>query len=355
MKKILTVVGARPQFIKLAPVSKELCKEFEEVVVHTGQHYDTSMSQVFFDDLNIKKPDYNLEVGSAPNSVQIAKIMPKLDKVVTSEKPDAILIYGDTNSTVASAVVASKHGIKLIHIESGMRSNDSIPEEFNRLMSDHLSQIFFCTSETAVKNLNNEGIVNGVHLVGDVMYDAMLENIKLAEEKSKILDKLGLKPKEYILSTVHRAENTDDPDVFKKILLALIESDEKIILPLHPRARKVLESLNIDEEVKNSNLMIIKPVGYLDMLNLEKNAKKIITDSGGVQKEGYFNSIPCITLRTVSEWKEIVDAGYNKLVGTDKKKIIDAIKNFDVEIKDKNIYGNGDSAKKIVEVLQNEL
>lgn len=349
--KILTVVGTRPNFIKLAPLSKELRKNFEEIIVHTGQHYDIEMSKVFFDQLNIQKPDYNLEVGSGSHAKQIGNIVIRLEKILIKENPSLVIVYGDTNSTLGGALCAAKLGISVCHVESGMRSYDKIPEEINRVVVDHISDIFFCTTETAVGNLEIEGITKNVFLVGDLMIDALVNHIKIAEKKSNILKELGLRRNVYMLATIHRAENTEDKLKLKSILKGLLSSKENIILPLHPRTKKHLQAYSLIEKIENSNIRIIKPLPYLDMLILEKNSRKIITDSGGVQKEAYFFKVPCITLRTVTEWKETVENGFNTLVGSDSSKIYKAIKNFKISQKYMQFYGKGDASKKIAAIL----
>ena len=349
--KILSVVGARPQFIKLAVLSHEIRKRFNEVIVHTGQHYDYEMSKIFFEQLDIPNPDYNLEVGSGSHGKQTGEIIIRLEKVIIKEKPDLVLVYGDTNSTLGGALCAAKLGISVCHVESGMRSYDKIPEEINRVVADHISDIFFCVTETAVRNLEIEGIIKNVFLVGDLMIDALVEHLKLAEKKSNILKELGLRKNTYMLATIHRTENTEDRLKLKSIIEGLISSNEKIILPLHPRTKKYLQAYSLIEKIKNSGIRIIKPLPYLDMLILEKNSRKIITDSGGVQKEAYFLKVPCITSRTITEWKETVENGFNILVGSDSSKIHKAIKNFEISQKYIELYGKGDTSKKIADVL----
>src|SRR3989338_964602 len=349
--KITTVVGTRPNFVKVGPLSKELRKYFKEVIVNTDQHYDRELSKVFFKQLKIPEPDYNLNVGSESHAEQTGQIIMRLEKALLKEKPNMVLVFGDTNSTLGGALCASKLRIPVIHIESGMRSYDKIPEEINRIVVDHISDIFFCSNRLAVGNLKKEGINKNVFLVGDLMVDALIQNIKIAEKNSNILEKLTLKKKSYILATIHRAENTDDKRKLISIIDALFASDERIILPLHPRTKKYLERYSLIDRFFNSNITIIKPVDYLDMIVLEKNATKIVTDSGGVQKEAYFFQVPCITLRGVTEWKETVDDVYNKLVGTNTKDIVKSIKNFEIKKKSHHSYGNGDAAKKIVKIL----
>lgn len=350
--KIASIVGARPQFIKAGPVSAELRKQHTEILVHTGQHYDAEMSQIFFEQMHIPKPKYNLGVGSASHSVQTAKILEGLEPVLQKEMPDLVLVYGDTNSTLAGALAAAKLQIRLAHVEAGMRSyNKKMPEEINRIVADHLSDILFCSTVTAVDNLKKENILENVHLVGDVMIDVLKQNLDIAERKSFIMKKLGLKEKGYLLATVHRQENTDNIKNLTAIFEAFIESNEYIVLPLHPRTEKALIAAQLLDKVRGRNIDIIRPVGYLDMLLLEKNAKKIITDSGGVQKEAYFFKVPCITLRKETEWVETVDDGWNTLV-TDKKRIIAAIKTFSPEGKQREFYGKGDAAKRIAEAIR---
>ncbi len=348
--KILSVVGARPQFIKAAPLSKELRKNFEEVLVHTGQHYDYGMSPIFFKELDIPNPDYNLGIGSGKQGEQTGKMVIELEKVLLKEKPNLVLVYGDTNSTLAGSLAASKLNIKIGHIEAGLRSyNREMPEEINRLISDHLSDLLFCPTETAVKNLKREGIKKGVFNVGDVMYDSLLVNKKVANQKSHILKNLNLKPKTYNYATVHRAENTDKRDNLKKIFKAFDKSRELIIFPVHPRARKMINEFKLDTPV---NVKMIDPVGYLDNLVLMEGAKKILTDSGGVQKEAYLLKIPCITLRSETEWTETVDDGWNILVGTNTEEITASIKNFSPKGDQHSYFGEGHASVNIVERIQ---
>jgi len=352
--KIVTIIGARPQFIKMAPVSKELRKHFNEVIIHTGQHYDYEMSKIFFEQLNIPKPDYYLGVGSGPHGYQTGEMIKRIEKVLIKEKPNLVLVYGDTNSTLAGALAAVKLHIKVAHVEAGLRSFDKkMPEEINRVIADHISDLLFCPTKTAVKNLRNEGIKNGVYLTGDVMFDALLTNIKIAEQKSKILEKLGLKLKNYYLATVHRAENTDNRKNLENIINAFIESEELIVFPAHPRTIKFLKIYKLLNKIENAdNIFLIKPVSYLDMLMLEKNAKKIITDSGGVQKEAYFLKVPCITLRNRTEWIETVEDGWNILVGANRERIIKAIKEFEPQGKTYFYrFGNGKASKKISKII----
>ena len=356
--KILTIIGARPQFIKAATVSRILCShkydEIDEVIVHTGQHYDYNMSQSFFDELEMPVPKYNLEVGSTTHGQQTGAIMSSLENIVDKEDPDWMLVYGDTNSTLAGALAATKLNIPVAHVESGLRSfNRNMPEETNRILTDHIAELLFTPTEIAVRNLKNEGInERKINRVGDVMYDAALYFGKIAENKSKILEKLNLESKQYILTTVHRQENTDDPIRLKNIFSAFSEAPMPVVIPLHPRTKKKLAENNIS---LNGQIKTIDPLGYLDMVELEKNAHIIATDSGGVQKEAFFYGVPCITLREETEWIELVKSGANILVGSDKEKIMNSmVKNFN-KFSTKKLYGEGTSAnliiKKIIKVF----
>lgn len=357
--KIVTIVGARPQFIKAAPVSRAIEKhnrrdpeaQITEIIVHTGQHYDDAMSAVFFRDLDLPKPHANLNVGSGPHGWQTAQMLMHIEKVLMEQMPDMVLVYGDTNSTLAGALAAVKLHIPVAHVEAGLRSfNKDMPEEHNRVVSDHLSDLLFCPTQTAVKNLEHEGITKGVHCVGDVMCDSVLFNINLAEKRSHILKQYNLDPKSYALATVHRAENTDEPERLKSILHALEEITSNglpVILPLHPRTRNKISDFNLSQD----SLQLIDPVSYLDMLVLEKQAKVILTDSGGVQKEAYWFKVPCITLRNETEWVETVEAGCNVVVGSDREKIVEAVKFFKTDKPRPEFYGDGRSAEKIVDVL----
>jgi UDP-GlcNAc3NAcA epimerase len=363
--KIITIVGARPQFIKAAAVSRAIAKYNEsagkclidEKIVHTGQHYDGNMSKVFFDQLQIPKPAVNLGVGSGPHGRQTGLMLERIEAVLLEQKPDWVLVYGDTNSTLAGALAAAKLHIPVGHIEAGLRSfNRRMPEEINRIVADELSALLFCPTDAAVKNLAAEGIIEGIHQVGDVMYDSVLFNAELAEKSSNIVHQLGLKEKSYYLATIHRAENTDEPKMLKGILAAFERIDKPIVLPLHPRTKK---TLGVGLEKIASGIKIIEPVSYLDMLMLEKNARLILTDSGGVQKEAYWFNVPCITLRNETEWVELADAGYNRVVGTEPEAILEAVEqskqnrqNMFTDNPDQ-LYGNGRSTEKIITIISN--
>lgn len=325
--KIVTVVGARPQFIKASAVSRELRNHagFRECLVHTGQHYDAAMSDVFFEQLAMPQPDYNLAVGSGTHGMQTARMLSQIEEILIKERPQCCLVYGDTNSTLAGALAAAKLSIPVAHVEAGLRSfNRTMPEEVNRVVTDHLSDICFCPSEIAVRHLAKEGIIRNVHLVGDVMFDAFEHNLRVAERTSDILDRLGLQRGGFMLATVHRAENTDRPENLASILKALMQlakSGVRVVLPLHPRTKSRLHD---SPDLGHKDLMVIDPVDYLDMLTLERHSAVILTDSGGVQKEAYWSRVPCVTLRRETEWTETVSAGWNVLVGPDTKHIVEA-------------------------------
>lgn len=348
--KILTVVGARPQFIKAAAVSRILRERHTEVLVHTGQHYDESMSEVFFRELGIPQADYNLEVGSAGHSIQTGEMLIRLEPILEKEQPAWVLVYGDTNSTLAGALAASKQNIPVAHVEAGLRSfNRAMPEEINRVLTDHVSQLLFCPAQKAVENLKLEGVTSGVHIVGDVMYDAVLSHSEAAEKKSTILNSLGLKSKQYLLATVHRASNVDDTTTLLNILETFAMLAETVVFPVHPRTRKAIqtEGISVGENVK-----LVEPVGYLDMLWLEKNARMILTDSGGVQKEACWLGTPCVTLREETEWVETVESGWNVVVGVNRERIVKAVRNFSVPTLRPNLFGDGTASQKIVRLLE---
>lgn len=349
--KIITVIGARPQFIKAAAVSNKLRENHKEILIHTGQHYDENMSKIFFDELNIPHPDYNLSVGSGGHGKQTGEMMSKLEEIYEKEKPDMVLVYGDTNSTLAGALVASKMLIPVVHIEAGLRSfNKAMPEEQNRILTDHISSKLFAPTETAIRNLKNEGMVDNVYNVGDVMFDAVIHFREVAKKNSTIIKRLNLKDKEFILTTIHRAENTNDISRLKNIIEALNASGKTIVLPLHPRTKKYMEDYNLKF---NDNIIVIDPIGYLDMLALESNCVKVVTDSGGVQKEAFFMKKPCITMRDETEWVETVENDWNRIVGTDKEKILDAIVSFVPSKPQIDIFGDGKSSEKICSIIEN--
>lgn len=317
--RVATIVGARPQFVKAAVVSRALrgIPGVCEILVHTGQHYDDNMSEVFFRDLSIEKPAYNLGIGSGPHGAQTGRMLEALESVLSVLQPDWVLIYGDTNSTLAGALAATKLHIPVAHVEAGLRSFDrGMPEEINRILSDHVADLLFAPTVASCDNLHREGVPDSrVRLVGDVMYDATLQYGLVAEARSTVLEQLQLIGKDYILATLHRAENTENSVRLRIIIAALIRIAEElpVILPLHPRTRKYLEELGLLQQALQ-HLRLVDPVGYLDMLMLEKNARLITTDSGGVQKEAFFHRVQCLTLRDQTEWVELVDMGWNRLV-----------------------------------------
>jgi len=349
--KIASIVGARPNFVKLAPVSREVRRRFDEVIIHTGQHYDYEMDKIFFDDMGIPAPDYHLGIGSGSHGHQTGEMLKKIEEVIISEKPDVVLVFGDTNSTLAGALAAAKLHINVAHVEAGLRSYDkSMPEEINRVLVDHCSDLLLCPTKTAVENLKIEGIKRNVYLTGDVMVDAQRDCEKTAENKSRILADLDIKPKDYCLATIHRASNTDDPDKLRAIIEALEELGD-IVIPCHPRAEKYLRQFGLWDDL-NRRARVIKPVGYFDMLMLEKNAKKILTDSGGVQKEAYLLGIPCITLRDETEWVETVADGWNVLVGSSREKIVQSARHFEPGQERHDVFGKGDASIKTAELIE---
>ena len=381
MKKIITVIGARPQIIKAAAISRAIKNNFSdkilEVIVHTGQHYDENMSQIFFEELEIPFPNFNLNVGSGSHGEQTAKMLEGLENIYMQEKPDAVIVYGDTNSTIAGALAASKIHIPVIHIEAGLRSfNKAMPEEINRIACDHMSTLLFTPSETGHRNLLNEGIKNDqkeaasidnpkIYLCGDIMYDNSLYFSAVSEQKSKILKELEITTDEFILCTIHRDTNTDDTANLNAIFRALLRiqktSNLKIVLPLHPRTKEKLNS-HLDENLlteinQNKNFKIIPPTGFLDIISLEKNARLIITDSGGLQKEAFFFQKPCVILREQTEWIEIVENGNALIAGANELKIISSVETLfkRTDFTYPNLYGDGNAANFICKKITEEL
>ncbi len=356
MKTILTVIGARPQFVKAAVLSRLIRQEysdrFREILVHTGQHYDKNMSDLFFDEMEIPKPDYNLNIGSGSHGKMTGKMLEAIEELLIKHKPDYLLVYGDTNSTLAGALAASKLHIPVIHVEAGLRSfNMAMPEEQNRIVADHLSTYLLCPTETAIENLKKEGIVKGVKNVGDIMLDASLFYRGKAEQIPSNIPVSVKGLKDFYLITLHRAENTDSKERLASIVAALNSVKEKPgVLPLHPRTKKMLKKWDLRF---NDNIKVIEPVGYLDMIRLESSCSFIVTDSGGVQKEAYFFERPCITLRDQTEWVETVEAGCNIIVGADGEKIVSAIENFpSQDFFYPSLYGFGNAGEKILEILE---
>jgi UDP-N-acetylglucosamine 2-epimerase len=348
--KIASVVGARPQFIKASPVSREIRQHHEEIIIHTGQHYDENMSDVFFEILDIPRPNYNLGVGSGSHGRQTADMMRGLEEVLEKESPNLLLVYGDTNSTLAGALVAAKMGIPLGHVEAGLRSfNRQMPEEVNRVVADHLSSLLFAPTETAVDNLTREGITRGVHMVGDVMYDVALQSAQAARSRD-ILSQLGLTRGEYLLVTLHRPQNVDHQETLSAIVEALVHAGRPVVFPVHPRTRKNLVAFDLWDRLK-AKVKAIEPVDYLDFIALLMGSSKVVTDSGGVQKEAYFFGVPCVTLRDETEWIETLEDGWNALVGAETDDILDAIEKFNPEGTKSKSFGDGHAAEKIARIL----
>jgi UDP-GlcNAc3NAcA epimerase len=352
-KNIITIVGARPQFVKAAPVSRALSQEFNEILIHTGQHYDYGMSEIFFQEMEMRPADFNLGVGGGSHAEQTGRMLMELEKNLAAVQADCVLVYGDTNSTLAGALAAAKAGIPLAHVEAGLRSyNRSMPEEINRVLTDHISNFLFCPTDVAVENLAKEGITQGVFQVGDVMYDALLHNLTLARTRSKILSRFELKAGEYALATVHRAANTDNPERMLSLLDALSSLPTRVVFPVHPRTRGLIDRFGWKPA---PNISLIEPLGYFDILVIEENANCILTDSGGMQKEAYLLGVRCITLREETEWVETVSSGWNKLVGVDKAAILDAFTSWHPSGSQPTLYGDGHSAEKISDILVEKL
>ncbi len=354
--KIVTIVGARPQFIKAAAVSREIKKHpsIEEIIIHTGQHYDINMSDIFFSEMEIPKPKLNLDVNGLSHGAMTGQMLEKIEKALMDIKPNWVLIYGDTNSTLAGALAAKKLHLKAAHVEAGLRSfNMKMPEEINRILTDRICDILFCPTDAAIDNLKKEGFENfpvKVIRCGDVMQDAAIYYSKTSEQHSEIISQLGLK--EFVLCTLHREENTNDKTVLSRLVNALNHLNEKIpvVIPLHPRTKKIISNFNLELKVK-----VIDPVGYFDMIELLKHCKLVMTDSGGLQKEAFFFRKFCVTLREQTEWVELVENDFNRVVGSDENKINEAISCFlntkaDFNI---NLYGNGNASSVIVESLMN--
>ncbi|AIQ76839.1 UDP-N-acetylglucosamine 2-epimerase (non-hydrolyzing) [Paenibacillus sp. FSL L8-0323] len=361
--KILTIIGARPQFIKAAPFSALFREENEEILVHTGQHYDANMSNVFFDELGIPIPNYYLGVGSGSHGLQTGRMLEKIEEIIKIEKPDGTLVYGDTNSTLAGALASSKLHIPVFHVEAGLRSyNKAMPEEQNRILTDHISKLLLCPTANAVENLKQEGIISDVFNTGDIMYDAVLRNIDMSINQysngiwlSEIHGENGMIPKlqenEYYLATIHRAENTDDCEKLAYIFAALREMDKPVIMPLHPRTRKMIEM----QKITTHNVIIIEPVGYLLMLYLTAHAYMVLTDSGGLQKEAYFLKTPCVTLRNQTEWVETLENDWNVLSSIDSESILTAAsRKLDcMNYTQTMLFGDGYAADRIYQAIVN--
>ena len=342
--KIFSIVGARPQFIKLAPLSARLGDLHKEFIVHTGQHYDYAMSEQIFNDLGMRKPDIHLEIGSGSQASQTGKMMMSLEQAMLEQKPDLIIVFGDTNSTLAGALAAAKLNIPIVHIEAGLRSyNKNMPEEINRIATDHISKYLFAPTPTAMNILSSEGLKQNSYLTGDIMVDTIKTNLEIALKKSTVICNLKLTDKEYNLLTLHRNYNVDDPAILEHLLNGLGELEEKVIFPVHPRTRKMLPgSYRLP-----GNIEMVEPQGYLDFIVLENYAKRILTDSGGIQKEAYILRKPCITLRTETEWVETVEEKWNLLINPTDDGIASKINNFNLPVKQNEVFGNNVTEKMI--------
>lgn len=353
-RKVLSVVGARPQFVKEAALSPCLRERFEEVLVHTGQHYDVELSRMQFEVLNIPEPDYNLEVGSGSHATQTAKVLVALEEVLSSEQPDLVVIYGDTNSTLAAALAASKLKIPIAHVEAGPRQHDiTVPEEINRVVADRLSTLRFAPTEEAVSNLSREGMTDGVFMTGDVMYDIFRQVERKASLKGNRLDEFGLEPGEYVLLTLHRPHNSDDRDSLASILRGVTSTGEKVLFPAHPRTVGNMERHGLLEEIEsNDAVVMIKPVDYMDMVVFMTNARVIVTDSGGVNKEAYFAGKPCICVDFISAWPQLVEAGWCVVTGSDREKISAKLRSFDPSSKERPaFFGDGRACEHIAQTI----
>ena len=347
--RILSVIGNRPQFVKSAPLSVALRERgVDEVVLHTGQHYDPELSAVFFEELELAPPRYRLETGSGTHGEQTGRMLPAIEAAVLEERPDAVLVFGDTNSTLAGALAAGKLLVPVAHVEAGLRSFDrSMPEELNRMLVDRMSSLLFCPTDVAVGNLVAEGITEGVHQVGDVMYDANLRLAPIARERSEALARNGVEPGRYLVLTLHREANVA-PEPLARIAEALASLDEPIVFPAHPRTSSALTQAGIPLP---ANVSVTPPAGYLDFAALASQARVVLTDSGGVQKEAYWYGVPCVTLRTTTEWVETIEAGWNTLVGSDSEAIVSAVREAAPPSERPHLYGDGHASAKIADLL----
>ena len=343
-------MGARPQFIKAAPLLRAIAQRHRSILVHTGQHYDASMSDIFFNELDLPAPDVHLGVGSGAHGAQTGAMLIALEPPLVDVKPDWVIVYGDTNSTLAGAVVASKLNIPLAHVEAGLRSfNRAMPEEVNRVVADHLADALFCPSDTAAANLSAEGRTGRVHRIADTMIAALDEAAPRARRSSTVLDRLGLKEKGFVLATIHRAENADDPEKLAAIVDALSRAGEPVVFPVHPRTR---QALGAGAHGVRGDVRFIDPVGYLDMVRLESAARLIVTDSGGVQKEAYWLGVPCVTVREETEWVETVQAGWNTLTAANADDIVSALRTVSPPVSRPALYADGLAAAGIVTCLE---
>jgi UDP-GlcNAc3NAcA epimerase len=356
--KILTVVGARPQFIKAAPLSKAIAEseQMTEVLVHTGQHYDYAMSEQFFEELGLPSPAYNLEVGSARQAVQMGHILIKLDAVLDTEKPDIVVVFGDTNSTAAAAITAAKNNIPLAHVEAGLREwNKMIPEEINKLLTDSVTDLYFAPTHTGVENLRKYGITENIFLTGDIGIDLIINSLDKIKENKSLLQKLQITEGSYFFMTCHRASNTNEVENLKQILSIFDDISEPIIFPMHPRTRAVIEQFGLGHYLKQDNIKVIEPIGFGDTQTLIHHAKMVLTDSGGVIKEAYFHQVPCLIMDYQIEWIESVNEGWSHIVGANRDIILDKIKHFGTPSVQSGFLGNGTAAKQIVNHIVNFL
>lgn len=347
--RILSVIGNRPQFIKSGPLSLALRNAgVDEVVLHTGQHYDRELSAIFFEELGLEPPAHRLETGSGTHAEQTARMLPGIEQAVVDEEPAWVLVYGDTNSTLAGGLAAAKLNVPVAHVEAGLRSFDrTMPEEVNRVVVDRISTLLLCPTDTAVANLAAEGVAAGVHQVGDVMYDANLQLAPIARKRSRALETAGVEPGGYLVLTLHRDSNTR-PEPLARVADALARLDERVVFPAHPRTAAALAAAEVELP---ANVSLLPPVGYLDFAALASQARLVLTDSGGVQKEAYWYGVPCITLRTTSEWVETIQTGWNRLVGTDPDLIVSAVRDASAPVERPDLYGDGRAGERIAELL----
>jgi UDP-N-acetylglucosamine 2-epimerase len=351
--RILTVIGNRPQFVKAAAVSKLLRQRHEELIVHTGQHYDDEMSRVFFDELGVPAPDRELHAGGGSNTEQTARILGLLEQEIATAAPDMVLVYGDTNTTLAGALAAAQAGVAVGHVEAGMRSFDrAMPEELNRVLTDHASDLLLCSTDAAMENLAAERVAGETQLVGDVMADVSLAFAPIAEQRSDILDRLGLAPGDYVAATAHRAGNVDDPVRLERLVALLEAVPGTVVLPLHPRTAARLDEAHLRARLDDApNVVLTAPLGYLDFTKLAANARAVLTDSGGVQKEAFLLGVPCVTLRDTTEWVETVEAGWNVLVDLDREAAVTALQQPTPTGERPELYGGGHAAERVCDVL----
>jgi UDP-GlcNAc3NAcA epimerase len=349
--RVLTVIGNRPQFVKAAAVSDRLRTGAQEVLVHTGQHYDDELSRVFFDELGLPRPDHRLDVGGGTNTGQTARMLAALEPIIASDRPDLLLVYGDTNSTMAGALAGAQAGVPVAHVEAGMRSYDrTMPEELNRVVTDHAAALLLCSSERSAETLRCERVLGEVVVVGDVMVDVAQLLVPRARERTHVLDGCGVRPGAYLVATAHRAGNVDDPARLERLVEVLVAVPGPVVLPLHPRTRARLEAAGLRDRL-NQSVLVVPPLGYLDFTALLVNARAVLTDSGGVQKEAYLAGVPCVTLRSTTEWTETVDVGWNTLVDLDAEAAVAALAR-PLPNERPPLYGDGRAGERVVEALR---